>query len=113
MDAIYQHESLIYNFSNILKDIVLNKKESGLEKYFQIKPKITEFKNTLLDFPCGSVVKNLPANAGDIDLIPDLKRSHMLQSNEASAPQLLSLCSRAQEPQLLSPKAAATEAGAP
>ena len=29
-------------------------------------------------FPGGSVVKNLPANAGDTDLIHDLGRSHML-----------------------------------
>ena len=29
-------------------------------------------------FPGGSVVKNLPANAGDMSLIPDLERSHML-----------------------------------
>ena len=28
-----------------------------------------------------SVVKNPPANAGDMGLIPDLGRSHMLQSN--------------------------------
>ena len=33
--------------------------------------------------------------------VPDLGRSHMLQGNQAHAPQLLSLCSRAQEPQLL------------
>ena len=29
----------------------------------------------------GAVVKNLPANAGDTGSIPDLGRSHMLQSN--------------------------------
>ena len=29
-------------------------------------------------FPGGSVVKNLPANAGDMDLIPGLGRSYML-----------------------------------
>ena len=28
-------------------------------------------------FPGGSLVKNLPANAGDIGLIPGLGRSHM------------------------------------
>ena len=32
-------------------------------------------------FPGGSVVKNLPADAGDTGLIPGLGRSHMLQSN--------------------------------
>ena len=31
-------------------------------------------------FPGGSVVKNLPANAGDMSLILDLERSHMPQN---------------------------------
>ena len=43
--------------------------------------------------PCGLVVKNLPANAGDTGSIPGPGRLHMLQSNSARAP-LLSLCSR-------------------
>ena len=34
-----------------------------------------------LDFLGGSVVKNLPANAGEMGLIPGLGRSHMLRSN--------------------------------
>ena len=29
----------------------------------------------IMSFPCGSVVKNLPANAGDLDLIPGIGRS--------------------------------------
>ena len=33
------------------------------------------------DFPGGSVVKNLPTNAGDTGLIPGLGRFHMLWSN--------------------------------
>ena len=33
------------------------------------------------DFPSGSVVKNLPANAGDKSSIPALGRFHMTQSN--------------------------------
>ena len=65
------------------------------------------------DFPGGTVVKNPPANAGDMGFIPGLGRSHMLQSNKACAPQLLSLRSRAREPQLLSPRATTTEARAP
>ena len=64
-------------------------------------------------FPGGAVVKNLPANAGDTDSSPGPGRSHMPQSNEARAPQLLSLCSRACEPQLLSTCATATEARVP
>ena len=43
------------------------------------------------DFPGGAVVKNLPANAGDMGSTPGPGRSHMPQSNEARAPQLLSL----------------------
>ena len=39
--------------------------------------------------------KNLPANAGDMGLIPGLGRSHMLQSNLALPAKLLSLCSGA------------------
>ena len=65
------------------------------------------------DFPGGAVVKNPPANAGDMGSIPGPGRSHMLRSNYAHAPQLLSLCSRARAPQLLSPCAATTEAPAP
>ena len=65
---------------------------------------ISVFKNfILLDFPSGTMVKNLPANAGDTGLTPGLGRSHMPWSNEACAPQLLSLCSRALVPQLLKP----------
>ena len=56
-------------------------------------------------FPGGTVVKNPPANAGDTGSIPGPGRSHVRWSSQARAPQLLSLCSRAQEPQLLSPHA--------
>ncbi|KAJ8784518.1 hypothetical protein J1605_008170 [Eschrichtius robustus] len=42
-------------------------------------------------FPCGSVVENLPANAGDTGSRPGLGRSHMPRSNWAHEPQLLSL----------------------
>ena len=54
-------------------------------------------------FPGGTVVKNPPANAGDTGSSPGPGRSHMPRSNWARAPQLLSLRSRAHEPQLLSP----------
>ena len=66
-----------------------------------------------MDFPGGTVVKNPPANAGDVGSIPGLGRSHMPRSNEVRAPQLLSLCSRAREPQLLNQCVATTEACAP
>ena len=47
------------------------------------------------------MVKNSPANAGDMDSSPGPGRSHMPWSNEARVPQLLS------------PRARATEARAP
>ena len=40
-------------------------------------------------FPGGTVVENLPANAGDTGSCPGLGRSHMLRSNWAREPQLL------------------------
>ena len=56
---------------------------------------LSSFKS-LGGFPSGSVVKNLPANTGDTCPIPDPRRSHM-----QCVPQLLSLCFRAQELQIL------------
>ena len=46
-------------------------------------------KCTQEDFPGGSVVKNLPACAGDMGSIPSQGRMHMPQSNQAPVPQLL------------------------
>ena len=65
------------------------------------------------DFPGGTVAKNLPAKAEDRGSSPGQGWSHMPWSNEARAPQLLSLCSRAHEPQLLSLHATTTEARVP
>ena len=59
------------------------------------------------DFLGGAVVKNLPANAGDTGSSPGPGRSHVTRNSWAHVPQLLSLCSRACEPQLLSPRATA------
>ena len=47
--------------------------------------------------------KTPPADAGAAGLIPGVERSHMPWSNKAQALQLLSLCSGAQELQLLKP----------
>ena len=55
------------------------------------------------DFPGGAVVKNTPARAGDTGSSPGPGRSHMPRNNWAREPQLLSLHSRAREPQLLKP----------
>ena len=52
------------------------------------------------DFPGGAVVKNPPANAGDMGLIPGPGRSHMLRSNSAHVPQLLSPRATTTEPAL-------------
>ena len=65
---------------------------------------------TMRDFPGGTVVKNPPATAGNVGSSSGPGRSHMPWSNEARAPQLLSLCPRACKPQLLSPSATTTEA---
>ena len=58
-------------------------------------------------------MKTPPVNAGDTGSISCLGRSHMLWSNYVHVPQLLSLCSRAWELQLLSPRAAITEGHTP
>ena len=55
-------------------------------------------------FPGGPVVRSLPASARDAVLIPGPGRSHTPRSSWTCAPQLLSLCSGAREPQLLSPE---------
>ena len=44
-------------------------------------PELHTFKCHFGGFPVGSVVKNLPANAGDTGSIPGLGRSHMPWSN--------------------------------
>ena len=54
-------------------------------------------------FPGGAVVKTPPANAGDTGSSSGPGRFHVPRSNQARAPQLLSLRSRACEPQLLKP----------
>ena len=55
------------------------------------------------DFQGGPVVGNPPVKAGDMGSSPALGRTHMPQSTEAHAPQLLSLCSKAHVPRLLKP----------
>ena len=71
------------------------------------------WKKPLWGFPGGAVAKNPPANAGNTGSSPGPGRSHMPWSNQARAPQLLSLCSSALEPQLLSPRATTTETCVP
>ena len=45
------------------------------------RPVLFHLECKLRGFPGGTVVKNLPANAGDTGSIPGQGRSHMLQSN--------------------------------
>ena len=61
-------------------------------------------------FPGGSVVKNPPANAGDMGSMPGQGRSHRPRSDKAGGPQLLSLRSRAWGLQLLRPRTVTPEA---
>ena len=49
------------------------------------------FKTEKKGFPGGTVVENLPANAGDTGSSPGLGRSHVPRRNWAREPQLLSL----------------------
>ena len=51
------------------------------------------------NFPGGPVVKNPPANSGNVDLIPGPGRSHTWQSSLAWVPRPLSPDSRAGQPQ--------------
>ena len=53
--------------------------------------------------PHGSVVKNLPTNAGHTASIPDPGRSYVLQTNEAQSVPTTSLRSRARELKVLKP----------
>ena len=45
------------------------------------KINVPAFKNFVLGFPGGTVVKNLPANTGDTSSIPGPGRSHTPWSN--------------------------------
>ena len=49
----------------------------------------SSWKDTIKDFPGGAVVKNPPANAGNMGSSPGPGRSYMPRSNEARVPQLL------------------------
>ena len=76
------------------------------------KQEKSQINNLTRGFPGGAVVRNLPANAGDTGSSPGPGRSHMPWSSWAHASQLLSLRSRAHEPQTLSPWATTTVARA-
>ena len=56
------------------------------------------FKLDTQGFPGGSVVKSLPASAGDTGSVSGRERPHMPRSSWARAPQLLSLCAEPTRP---------------
>ena len=107
---------LISNTINVNSDIHIYRSSSGSLIIFKSKnqPQSKNLKNQWSrGFPGDSVVKNPPANAGDACSVPGLGRCNMLPALEQLSPvlQLLSLCSRAREPQLL--KAARPSGQAP
>lgn len=58
---------------------------------------------TIWRLPGGSGVKNPPTSAGDVGSVPDPGRPHMLSSDEACMPRLLSLRSGVRGPRALKP----------
>ena len=69
---IYMHV-LAYAYTYIIHEKLM--KPTHLQKDKLVKTYMSR------DFPGGTVVKNLPANAGDTGLSPDAGRSHMPRSN--------------------------------
>ena len=66
---------------------------------FSVFTELYNYKNHLIL----EYIHHTTANVGEISSIPNSRRSHMLQSNSAHVPQLLSLCFRAQVQELLKP----------
>ena len=54
---------------------------TSIHDHWKIMPTALCYLKPKLDFPGGPVVKNPPVNAGDMGLIPDLRRFHMPRSN--------------------------------
>ena len=103
-------KGLLINFADEPKPEKINSLEGGIpiqDIFNRLKP------TKIQGLPGGAVVKNPPADAGDTGSSPGPGRSFMPRSNEARAPQLLSLRSRARKPQLLSPRATTAEACVP
>lgn len=66
---------------------------------FSVFTELYNYKNHLIL----EYIHHTTANVGEISSIPNSRRSHMLQSNSAHVPQLLSLCFRAHVLQMLKP----------
>ena len=77
--------------SNVLSDEMIEKEDTTYQNLGDLGKAMLRGKLTTViayiktenswDFPGGAVVKNLPANAGNMDLIPGPGRSYMTQSN--------------------------------
>ena len=63
----------------------------GNEELLKNSHKVENIKEKDWGFPGGTVVENLPANAGDTGSSPGLGRSNMIWSSWAREPQLMSL----------------------
>ena len=89
--------SHLASFEDVLSQIQRPSGDSQLEQ-------AKDQDGPLEGFPHGSVVKNLPTNAVDAGLISGPGRPHMLSTTT------IELVSKAQELQLVSPRAVTTEA---
>ena len=67
----------MYNMRLFYIYVYINQKKDIFQNMVIILGK----KQLCLGFPDGPVVKNLPANAGDMDWIPGTGRFHMSHSN--------------------------------
>ena len=78
-----QNKKLMGRNTGILTHFYTNVKAggSGLEDEEEPQQQQQDSKSTVLGFPGGAVVEDLPANAGDTGLSPGLGRSHMPRSN--------------------------------
>ena len=76
---VYRKQKKMKEVNPLLSAITLNINELN----FRVKRQRwqNELKNHDQDFPGGLVVKNLPADAGDIDSIPGTGRYHIPWSN--------------------------------
>ena len=73
-----------YNCGNVTAILELDEHLQEDFSIFEAAPEghgASPSRSQWLGFPGGSVVGNLPANAGDTGSSPDLGRSHMPQSN--------------------------------
>ena len=80
-----------FHQSNHVLGMVLTAADAVLGKADILSLSLCSFYQKVRGFPGGTVVENLPANAGDTGSSPGLERSHMPRSNWAREPQLLSL----------------------